>query len=129
MTLRNEAAEVMAAAGYENVRMDCDDAVQWELLRRDSWERVRRTGEAKLALTALLAFLAERGLRVVPVKKTFSDAEIASINWPQPGDPNDGIGVDEARDCASGVWTAMIETIPNVWEEEYMTSAALGDAP
>lgn len=70
MTLRNEAAEVMAAAGYENVRMDCDDAVQWELLPRNSWERVRRTGEAKLALTALLAFLAERGLRVVPVEPT-----------------------------------------------------------
>ena len=70
MTLHNEAAEVMAAAGYENVRMDCDDAVQWELLWSDSWERVRRTGEAKLALTALLAFLTERGLRVVPVKAT-----------------------------------------------------------
>jgi hypothetical protein len=129
MTVYQEAAEVMAAAGYENVRMDHDDAVQWELLRRDSWERVRRTGEAKLALTAILAFLAERGLRVVPVEKTFTDAEIASINWPQPGDPHDGIGVDEARDCASGVWAAMIKTIPNVWEEECMTSAALGDAP
>jgi hypothetical protein len=129
MNLRNEAAELMAAAGYENVRMDHDDAAQWQLLRHDSWERVRRTGEAKLALTALLAFLAERGLRVVPVKKTFTDAEIVSINWPQPGDPHDGIGVDEARDCASGVWTAMIGTISNVWEEECMTRAALGDAP
>lgn len=67
------------------------------------------------SLTALLALLAERGLRVVPVEKTFTDAEIASINWPQPGDPNDGIGVEEARDCASGVWAAMINTIPNVW--------------
>ena len=67
------------------------------------------------SLTALLALLAERGLRVVPVEKTFTDAEIASINWPQPGDPHDGIGVEEARDCASGVWAAMINTIPNVW--------------
>lgn len=103
MTLCNEAAEVMAAAGYENVRMDHDDAVQWELLRRDSWERVTRVGEAKLALTALLAFLTERGLRVVPVEAT----EKMVAAWESRG--HSETGADN--------WTAMIAAAPNPFEK------------
>jgi hypothetical protein len=125
MNLRNKAAEVMADAIRKNCTRLCGDPFCSP--GRASCTCAVILGQT--SLTALLAFLAQRGLRVMPVEKTFTDAEIASINWPQPGDPHDGIGVDEARDCASGVWAAMIETIPNVWEEECMTSAALGDAP
>ena len=68
--LYREAVERMASAAYDLIRMDHDDAIQWELLRKDSYEAVRIRHDAMAMLDALLALLAERGLVVVPAEAT-----------------------------------------------------------
>jgi len=105
MTLFTEAAERMARAVAQANNLGSLDEFS-PVAKRHVIE-----SSAKPALTALIAFLSERGLRVVPVEATPDMAIGGGIAWME----TDGAtAVDPAHAC----YSAMIAAAPNVWEGE-----------
>jgi hypothetical protein len=100
MTLYTEAAERMADAALAGL-LDrggiSDELSEVKYSDEDTWNEIR-SAIGSASLTALIAFLSERGLRVVPVEAT--EGMAMTVQPPT---------------TYTNAYRAMIAAAPNVW--------------
>jgi peptidoglycan/xylan/chitin deacetylase (PgdA/CDA1 family) len=107
MTLRDDAIERMAKAAYD-AGNDGISIPNWEDLDKDDYRAMMWIDPQRTALDALLALLAERGAKVVPVV-TADEIHNGARDWAIQR-YGVGVGFDASRSC----YAAMLAAAPDM---------------